>query len=131
MKRTKFLECEPCETPKTTSKDEVIAASQILEVDGEQAVEISLFFKGVLKGRYFADKENHNAWVAGKWYTCKLNNVARVCMGLEPMKSYYYYYNSDVVWESSEDRKRAEDFLDTWRIDGYEDSLSSEKRERQ
>ncbi len=130
MKRTKFLECEPCETPKTTSKDEVIAASQILEVDGEQAVEISLFFKGVLKGRYFADKENHNAWVAGKWYTCKLNNVARVCMGLEPMKSYYYYYNSDVVWESSEDRKRAEDFLDTWGIDGYEDSLSSEKREK-
>lgn len=33
----------------------VVATSQILEIDGERAVEISLFFGGDLKGRYFAD----------------------------------------------------------------------------
>lgn len=44
MKRTKFLKCEPCNTPKKTSKDRVVATSQILEIDGERAVEISLFF---------------------------------------------------------------------------------------
>ena len=48
MKRTKFLKCDPCNTPKKTSKDRVVATSQILEIDGERAVEISLFFGGDL-----------------------------------------------------------------------------------
>lgn len=65
MKRTKFLKCEPCNIPKKNSEDRVVATSQILEIDGERAVEISLFFGGDLKGRYFADMENHSAWVDG------------------------------------------------------------------
>ena len=40
MKRTKFLKCEPCNTPKKISKDRVVATSQILEIDGERAVEM-------------------------------------------------------------------------------------------
>ena len=41
MKRTKLLRCIPCTVPKVKNSDSVIAASQLLEVDGERAVEIS------------------------------------------------------------------------------------------
>ena len=130
MKRTKFLKCEPCNTPKKTSKDRVVATSQILEIDGERAVEISLFFGGNLKGRYFADMENHSAWVDGKWYTCRLKNVVRLCEGLEPLKNDYYYCSTDMTWASNEEKERAQDFLDTWSIDGYEENLSSRKKQK-
>ena len=109
MKRTKFLKCEPCNTPEKTSEDKVVATSQILETGGERAVEISLFFRGNLKGRYFADEENHSAWVDGKWYTCRLKNVVRVCEGLEPLKNDYYYCSTDMTWASNEDKERAQD----------------------
>lgn len=130
MKRTKFLKCDPCSTPKKTSKDRVVATSQILEIDGERAVEISLFFGGELKGRYFADMENHSAWVDGKWYTCRLKNVVRLCEGLEPLKNDYYYCSTDMTWASNEEKERAQDFLDTWSIDGYEENLSSRKKQK-
>ena len=130
MKRTKFLKCEPCNTPEKTSEDKVVATSQILETGGERAVEISLFFRGNLKGRYFADEENHSAWVDGKWYTCRLKNVVRVCEGLEPLKNDYYYCSTDMTWASNEDKERAQDFLDTWNIDSYEENLSSRKKQK-
>lgn len=130
MKRTKFLKCEPCNTPEKTSEDKVVATSQILETGGERAVEISLFFRGNLKGRYFADEENHSAWVDGKWYTCRLKNVVRVCEGLEPLKNDYYYCSTDMIWASNEDKERAQDFLDTWNIDSYEENLSSRKKQK-
>lgn len=130
MKRTKFLKCEPCNTPKKNSEDRVVATSQILEIDGERAVEISLFFGGDLKGRYFADMENHSAWVDGKWYTCRLKNVVRLCEGLEPLKNDYYYCSTDMTWASNEEKERAQDFLNTWSIDGYEENLSSRKKQK-
>ena len=130
MKRTKFLKCEPCNTPEKTSEDKVVATSQILETGGERAVEISLFFRGNLKGRYFADEENHSAWVDGKWYTCRLKNVVRVCEGLEPLKNDYYYCSTDMTWASNEDKERAQDFLDTWNVDSYEENLSSRKKQK-
>lgn len=130
MKRTKFLKCEPCNIPKKNSEDRVVATSQILEIDGERAVEISLFFGGDLKGRYFADMENHSAWVDGKWYTCRLKNVVRLCEGLEPLKNDYYYCSTDMTWASNEEKERAQDFLDTWSIDGYEENLSSRKKQK-
>lgn len=130
MKRTKFLRCEPCNAPEKASEDKVVAASQILDIDGERAVEISLFFRGDLKGRYFADKENHSAYVDGKWYTCRLKNVVRICEGLEPLKNDYYYCSTDMAWASNEDEERAEDFLETWSIDSYEGSLSYRKKQK-
>lgn len=81
MKRTKLLHCIPCTAPKVKDSDSVIAVSQLLEVDGERAVEISLFVKGELKARYFADKENHSTWVNETWTTCGLKNVLRLCVG--------------------------------------------------
>lgn len=55
MRAAKFLKCEPCGTSGNTERGKITAVSQILEVKGEQAIEISLFHKGVLKGRYFAN----------------------------------------------------------------------------
>lgn len=128
MKRTKLLKSAPCAAPQKSSEQDVIAVSQIVEVDGESAVEISLFYMGKLRGRYFADKDNHNAWVDGKWYTCRLENVARLCKDMTPLKNDYYYMGHEMVWDSDEDKERAQDFLDTWSLDSYEENLSAKKR---
>ena len=129
MKRSLLLKTTPCAMPECDPK-EVTAVSQIVAAGGEQAVEISLFYRGRLRGRYFADKENHNAWVDGKWYTCRLENVARLCKDETPAKSDYYYMGNEKRWASEEDRKRAEDFLDTWSLDAYERKLSGQKQQR-
>lgn len=130
MRRTKFLGTKPCAAPQKYSEQDVVAASQVVEVDGERAVEISLFYMGKLRGRYFADKETHNAWVDGKWYTCRLENVARLCKDMTPLKNDYYYVGPELKWASKEDRERAQDFLDTWSIDSYESTMSGKKRDR-
>lgn len=110
MRAAKFLKCEPCGTSGNTERGKITAVSQILEVKGEQAIEISLFHKGVLKGRYFANEDGYNAWINGTWRICKLNNAARVCMGKEPVKSYYCDLDDCIAWESIEDK--VEDWLD-------------------
>lgn len=130
MKRTKLLKSAPCVAPEKSSEENVIAVSQIVEVDGESAVEISLFYMGKLRGRYFADSENHNAWVDGKWYTCRLKNVARLCKDMTPLKNDYYYMGNEMKWASNEDKERAQDFLDTWSLDSYEENLSGKKRQQ-
>lgn len=96
-------------------------------MDGEKAVEISSFYEENLKGRYFADAENHNAWVNGKWYTCRLKNVIRLCEGLEPLKNDYYYFLPSVKWISGEDEERVEEFLGAWSIESYENDLNEKK----
>lgn len=130
MRAAKFLKCEPCSTSGNTGRGKITAVSQILEVNGEQAIEISLFHKGVLKGRYFANEDGYNAWINGTWRICKLNNAARVCMGKEPVKSYYCDLDDCIAWESIEDKQRALDFLDTWRIGAYEDEINEANRQK-
>lgn len=127
MKRSVLLKNEPCSMPDC-GQDEVTAASQIVAAGEGLAVEISLFYKGSLRGRYFADRENHSAWVDGKWNTCRLDNVARMCMDMTPLKGDYYYEGNCLKWASDEDKNRALDFLDTWSIDNYEQRLSGRKR---
>ena len=129
MKRTKLLHCIPCETPKAKDSDSVIAASQLLEVDGERAVEISLFVKGELKARYFADKENHSTWVNGTWTTCRLENVLRLCMGQPVLKNDFYHSSPDMKWAAREDKDRVYDFLDTYSIGSYETTVNETKRD--
>lgn len=129
MKRTKLLKSEPCAAPKKSSKDDVIAVSQIVEADGEQAAEISLFYMGKLKARYFADQETHYAWVDGKWNTQKIDNVARLCKGMEPQTSYYCWMGSEMNWDSKEDKERVYDFLDTYSLEAYEQGVSEQKRQ--
>lgn len=130
MKRTKLLKTAPCKAPEISSDENVIAVSQIIRIDGEETLEISLFYQGEVKGRYFADKKVHNAWVDGRWYTCKLENVARICKGLETLNNYYLYFDDVMKWASKEDRQKAEKFLGTWSIDSYEDHLNAIKRDR-
>lgn len=130
MKRTKLLKTQPCEAPRISSEEDVICASQIVEADGEKALEISLFYKGKLRGRYFADEENHNAWIDGKWYTLRLKNVIRVCMDASPLKNDYYYCTPSTKWAAPEDKERAYDFLDTYGIEDYEVRLGARKRQK-
>ena len=129
MKRTKFLHCPPCTAPRTTDSKVITAVSQILEVEGEQAVEISLFSEDRLKARYFADKENHSTWVNGAWTSCKFGNVLRICEGQPALKNDYFYWEPKMEWASEEDEHRVYDFLDTYSIDNYETVVSSTKRE--
>ena len=130
MKRTKLLKTQPCEAPQISSEEDVICASQIVEADGEKALEITLFYKGKLRGRYFADEENHNAWIDEKWYTLRLKNVIRVCMDESPLKNDYYYCTPSTKWATPEDKERAYDFLDTYGIEDYEVRLGARKRQK-
>lgn len=130
MKRTKLLKTQPCEIPQISSEEDVICASQIVEADGEKALEITLFYKGKLRGRYFADEENHNAWINGKWYTLRLKNVIRVCMDESPLKNDYYYCTPSTKWAAPEDEERAYDFLNGYDIEDYEVRLRERKRQK-
>ena len=130
MKRTKLLRCFPCTVPEKRDSENVIAASQILEVDGEQAVEISLFVKGELKARYFADEETYSTWANDMWTSCKFGNVLRICEGQPVLKNDYFYWKPKMEWASKEDEHRVYDFLDTYSIDSYETVVSSTKREK-
>lgn len=67
VRAAKFLKCEPCSTSRNTERGKITAVSQILEVNGERVIEISLFHKGVLKGRYFANEDGYNVWINGTW----------------------------------------------------------------
>ncbi len=131
MKRAKFLRIPPYALEDVKNKKEVIAKSRILEVDSEKVAEISLFYKKQLKARYFADKENHYAWIDGKWTTCSIDNVAKMCAGLPAEKGIYYWSGKGNVWDwdTKEDEQRVMDFLDVWNINSYE-SILSEKKER-
>lgn len=129
MKRTKFLHCLPCAAPENADSEVITAVSQILEADGEQAAEISLFLEGKLKARYFADKETYSTWVNGTWTGCKFGNVLRICVDQPVLKNDYYYCEPKMEWASEEDRHRVYDFLDTYSIDSYETVVSSTKRE--
>lgn len=96
MKRIKLLQTAPCEAPANISED-VQAVSQIVEVAGRRILDIDLFYEGKLRGRYFADKEEQN-WAAnvdGKWYTCRMNNVARLCRDMTTLKGDYYYCSGE------------------------------------
>lgn len=130
MKRTKLLQNTPCETPSSASED-VQAVSQIVEVDGRRILDIDLFYEGKLRGRYFADKEEQN-WAAnvdGKWYTCRMNNVARLCKDMSTLKSDYYYCSSDWDFVTKKDKKTALDYLDTYSLSYFEDQVRARKSE--
>lgn len=129
MKRTKLLKSEPCELPYRIS-DDVVAVSQILEIDNSEVLEIDMFHEGVLKARYFADKKTYACFINGGWSVYKLDNVARVCKGKTPVTNGYYYGEDAYVWNSNGDRRRAEEFLGTYSVDSYEGRINWEKRDR-
>lgn len=129
MKRNKLLQIIPVAPEPEQIKDEVVGCSTVTYADGQDILSIDLFYQNKLRGRYFADKKIHNAYVDGKWYSCKLKNVARLCKDMTPLKNDYYYFGNEMKWASVEDRERAEDFLDAYSVESWEDRLASQKRE--
>lgn len=129
MKWTQLLKNEPCDVPEKQS-DDVVAVSQIVELDGGKVLNIDLFLEGELKGRYFADENVYNAYVNGKWHACKIDNVARLCKGKEALKNDYYYGYGEWEWASGQDKERALDFLGTYRVENYEAGVNAFKKEK-
>lgn len=128
MKRTKLLKSAPCPTPNKRSEN-VIAVSQIVKVDDQEALNIDMFYGGELKARYFADASVFNTYVFldKKWYTCRIDNVARLCKCKKPLCADIYLINTEWEWNTKADEKRALDYLDTYSMFAYEGEINSKK----
>lgn len=132
MKRTAIMKnTPPCQAPERIS-DEVLGVSQVVEFDGKEILNIDLFYMGCLRARYFADKEEkaHAAFADGKWYSCMMNNVARVCKSLDTIKGDSYYYGDDWKFATEEDNKTALGYLGTYNVTSFEVSANQVKYER-
>ncbi|MEY8279248.1 PcfJ domain-containing protein [Blautia marasmi] len=132
MKRTAIMKnTPPCQFPEQIS-DEVLGVSQVVEFDGKEILNIDLFYMGCLRARYFADKEEkaHAAFADGKWYSCMINNVARVCKSLETVKGDSYYYGDDWEFATDEDKQTALEYLGTYSVTSFEVSANQVKYER-
>ena len=70
MKRTALLRNIPEQDPPMEESADVIAVSQIISYDGQQYLNIDLFYRGELKARYFADRLSYASFVDGSWKTC-------------------------------------------------------------
>lgn len=103
----------------------VIGVSQIAEYEGKRYLNVDLYYMGELRGRYFADGETYTANVQGKWYTGRIENAARLCMGKEPYKG-AEYYTSCFSWNSEEDDDIARDYLGR-RLESYEYMINQER----
>ena len=107
--------------------EKVIAVSQVTSYDGQQHLNIDLFYHGQLKARYFADRLTYASYVEGHWKTCKLDNAARICTGKAPLYgSEGYYRTKEWRWNSDEDKKRAEQYLGK-SLEWYESCINQEK----
>lgn len=130
MKRTALLRNIPEQGPPMKESTDVIAVSQIVSYDGQQYLNIDLFYRGELKARYFADRLSYASFVDGSWKTCKLGNTARICMGKEPLRGgENYYYSSYWDWNSKEDEERVKQYLGK-SLKWYEDYINQEKYEK-
>lgn len=132
MKRTAIMKKTPaCQAPERIS-EEVLAVSQIVNFDGKEILNMDLFYMGQLRGRYFADKKEktHAAFADGKWYSCMINNVARVCKSLETVKGDSYYYGDDWEFATDEDKQTALEYLGTYSVTSFEVSANQVKYER-
>lgn len=130
MKRTELLKhIPPQSAPEEVSKY-VLGVSQVAEYEGARYLNIDLFYQGHLRGRYFADKKSHVANVNGHWYTCMIDNVARVCRGEEPRRGEHCYYDREMHWNTKQDENIATDYLGGITIRSYEGCINQNKYER-
>lgn len=129
MKRKALLKTEPRPVPDKDSGYAVIA-SQTIFMNGHDVLNIDIFYKEELKGRYFADTSEmkYTAFIDGEWHEMVLGNCARLCMGLPPNSSFYVYYDTSYDWASDEDKKRALRYLDTYSVDTFECAVNYKKR---
>ena len=127
MKRTALLMHIPeQEAPEKTSEF-VTAVSQVASYDGQLYLNIDLFYKGVLRARYFADRMTHACHVDGSWRTCKMYNIARICMGKTVLKgNETYFYHDEWKWNSTEDNNIAYEYLGK-NLEYYENDIGRTK----
>lgn len=127
MKRTALITYIPVQEPPKRESGYVIAKSQIASYDGQTYLNIDLFYKGELKGRYFADKLTYACYVEGSWRTCKMDNVARICIGKPALKgNELYYHETEWEWDSDADERTARGYLGK-SLDYYENTINQEK----
>lgn len=132
MKRTAIMKNTPKSSrPERTSK-KVLAVSQLVEFEGSTYLNLDLYYMGTLTARYFADKERkqHAAHVNGQWRGCMINNVARLCEGLEAINGEYYYCSTDWEFSAREDKEEALGYLETCSVEAFERSAGQLKYER-
>lgn len=127
MKRTALLMHIPeQEAPEKTSEF-VTAVSQVASYDGQLYLNIDLFYKGVLRARYFADRMTHACHVDGSWRTCKMYNIARICMGKTVLKgNETYFHHDEWKWNSTKDNNIAYEYLGK-NLETYEDDIGRTK----
>ena len=132
MNRVKMLASEPCQVPSVEA-DEAVAVVQIIDVRGREVLNLDLFVDCELKGRYFADK-TENAFVSyvfgddKGWTYARINNVARMCQGLETIGGEYYYYgSSEWHYATKQDAHLAEKYMGT-EIMWWETRVMNEKK---
>lgn len=127
MKRTALLmHIQEQEAPEKTSEF-VTAVSQVASYDGQLYLNIDLFYKGVLKARYFADRMTHACHVDGSWRTCKMYNIARICMGKTVLKgNETYFHHDEWKWNSTKDNNIAYEYLGK-NLETYEEDIGRTK----
>lgn len=132
MRRTALLEKSPICTAPERYSSQVLAVSQIVELGEKQFLNIDLFYMGFLKGRYFAceEEKKHAAYIDGKWHSCMINNVARICKDMEPLKGNYYYYGKDWEYATKEDKERVRNYLDAYDITSFENQENEIKYQK-
>lgn len=127
MKRTELLLNIPKQEAPEEISGHVTAVSQVAEYDGQQYLNIDLFYMGELKARYFADRFTYACYVDGSWKTCKMDNIARICMGKTPVKGGECYYQAtDWNWNTKKDEQTARNYLGKG-LDYYETCINQEK----
>ena len=127
MKRTALLLNIPKQEAPEKISGFVTAVSQVADYDGQQYLNIDLFYLGELKARYFADRFTYACYVDGSWRTCRLYNIARICMGKTVLKGNETYFRHDEwKWNTKEDEQIVRNYLGK-EIDYYETCIGQEK----
>lgn len=132
MKWSRLIKSEPCPSPLVESEKKVVAVSQIIEQDGKETLNLDLYYRGTLKARYFADKEEMRfaSFVDGKWRSCMIRNVARICKGKQPLTGDYYYCGDEWEFATNTDEDRAQKYLEQYSVGRWEDDVNYGKYSR-
>ena len=127
MKRNALLINIREQIPPRKTSELVVATSQVAGYEGQQYLNIDLFWRGELKARYFADGITFASCINGSWKTCKLENLSRICMNKGALKGgEMYYYQTCWEWNSQQDRITAQEYLGL-PIDMYENNINGDK----
>lgn len=130
MKRTELLKHIPPQSAPLRQSEDVLAVSRVAEYEGVRYLNIDLFYRGRLRGRYFADTESHAASIDGAWYTCTFDNVARICKVEIPIRGSDYWREREWAWNTEQDKKTVQEYLEGSDLYDYEYRINQTKYKR-